>query len=75
MLPAFGIEGLRALMSEQDDGRAVVAQWDDTADSGDGDAGDLPWNAGIGGGSEEKLVVFSAVECALQAVVAGDGGK
>lgn len=48
MLPPFGIEWLRALMSEQRDDRPVAAEWDDSADSGDGDAGDFPGDAGIG---------------------------
>ena len=70
MLPAFGIEGLRALISEQRDGGAVAAGGQDAADSGDGAAGNFFGDAGGGWGGEKQFVVFSAV----QGVGEGRGG-
>ena len=46
MLPSLGDEGLAALRGDEDDARTVGASREDAADSGDGDAGDFPRNAG-----------------------------
>ena len=53
MLPALGIEGLGAVGGEERDGGTVAVAVEDAADSGDGDAGDLFWEASVGGGGEE----------------------
>ena len=75
MLPAFGIEGLRALISEQRDGGAVAAGGQDAADSGDGDAGNFFGDAGGGWGGEKQFVVFSAVKGLVEGCAGMDGDQ
>jgi len=62
MFPAVGLE-LEAV-GIADDGhlRLVALRLQDTADAGDGDAGDGSRNFGGGRGREEQLVIFATVE-------------
>src|ERR1035441_9357194 len=74
VLPALGVKGLGALRGEKRYGGPAAAECRDAADSGDGNAGDLAWQAGLRGGGKEEFVVFSAVE-GLGQGCAGMNGK
>src|ERR1035441_2912246 len=74
VLPALRVEGLGALRGEKRYGGPAGAESRDAADSGDGKAGDLAWQAGLRGGGKEEFIVFSAVE-GLGQGCAGMNGK
>jgi hypothetical protein len=66
-------EGLGAALGQQGQERAVRPRTKDAADAGNGDAGDVARHASGWPSSEEKFVVFAAVESLLKGCAWADG--